>query len=132
MRRNIQNHGKTKIKAGGHIPWLGEVKAFLPSFVNLSCTQFTGRPCFSLSDIFFVQLACLSCHQPPGICLSYLLFLFLRPCLIHARMSGRSRAIVHGHTFFHSWSEPMTLVVGLLRGTTFLSNLTLGLFVSFI
>ena len=49
------------------------------------------------------------------------LFLFLRPCLIHARMPDTSRAFVHGHTFLHSWSGPMTLLVGLLHGATFLS-----------
>ena len=52
-----------------------------------------------------------------------LFFLFLRPCLIHARMPGWGRAFVHGHTFLHSWSGPMTLVVGLLHGATILSNL---------
>ena len=50
-------------------------------------------------------------------------FLFLWPCLIHARMPDWGRAYVHGHTFLHSWSGPMTLVVGLLHGATFLSNL---------
>ena len=65
--------------------------------------------------------------------LSFLLFfLFLRPCLIHARMPDCDRAFVHGHTFLHSWGGPMTLVVGLQHGATFLSNLTLVLFVSFI
>ena len=39
---------------------------------------------------------------------------------------------IHGHTFLHSWSGPMTLVVGLLHGATFLYNLPLVLFVSFI
>ena len=39
---------------------------------------------------------------------------------------------IHGHTFLHSWSGAMTLVVGLLHGATFLSNLPLVLFVSFI
>ena len=38
-----------------------------------------------------------------------LFFLFLRPCLIHARMPDWGRAFVHGHTFLHSWSGPMTL-----------------------
>ena len=61
-----------------------------------------------------------------------LFFLFLRPCLIHARMPDWGRAFVHGHTFLHSWSGPMTLAVGLLHGAAFLSNLPLVLFVSFI
>ena len=52
-------------------------------------------------------------------------FLFLRPCLIHARMPDCGRSFVHGHTFLHSWSGPMTLVVGLLHGATFLHNLLL-------
>ena len=39
---------------------------------------------------------------------------------------------MHGHTFLHSWSGPMTVVIGLLHGATFLSNLPLVLFVSFI
>ena len=47
-----------------------------------------------------------------------LFFLFLRPCLIHARMPEIGRAFVHGHTFLHSWSGPMTLVVSLLHGAT--------------
>ena len=42
-------------------------------------------------------------------------------CLIHARMPDWGRAFVHGHTFLHSWSGLMTLVVGLLHGATFLS-----------
>ena len=61
-----------------------------------------------------------------------LFFLFLRPCLIHARLPEGGRAFVHGHTFLHSWSGPMTVVIGLLHGATFLSNLPLVLFVSFI
>ena len=44
------------------------------------------------------------------------LSLFLRPCLIHARMPGRIWSFLHGHTFLHSWSGPITLVVGLLHG----------------
>ena len=61
-----------------------------------------------------------------------LFFLFLLSCLIHARMSDWGRAFVHRHTFLHSWSRPVTLVVGLLHGATCLSNLPLVLFVSFI
>ena len=40
-----------------------------------------------------------------------------------------SRAFVHGHTFLQSWSGPMKLVVCLLHGATFLSNLITALFV---
>ena len=61
-----------------------------------------------------------------------LFFLFLRPCLIHARIPDWGRAFVHGHTFLHSWSGPMTVVIGLLHGATILSNLPLLLFESFI
>ena len=61
-----------------------------------------------------------------------LFFLFFRPCLIHARLPEGGRALVHGHTFLHSWSGPMTVVIGLLHGATFLSDLPLVLFVSFI
>ena len=137
--------------AWGHILWLGEVQRSSPCFVNLSCP---GRPCFGSSDVFyFVGLPfCPSASWP----LSFLslFFLFLRPCLIHARMPDWGRAFVHGHTFLHSWthflafmdtlscihghtflhswSGPMTLVVGLLHGATFLSNLPLVLFMSFI
>ena len=51
---------------------------------------------------------------------------------IHARLPEGGRAFVHGHTFLHSWSGMMTVVIGLLHGATFLSGLTLVLFVSFI
>ena len=53
------------------------------------------------------------------------LFLFFRPRLIHARLPERGRARIHG-------SRSMTVVVGLLHGATFQSNLTLVLFVSII
>ena len=99
-----------------------------------SCESYADRLCYFLRCVF-VLLGCLSFHQPHGLCLSCLsssLFLFLRPCLIHARMPGWGRAFVHGHTFLHSWSGPMTVVVGLLHGATLLSNIPLVLFVSFI
>ena len=67
----------------------------------------------------FVLLGYHSFHQPPGLCLSCLsssLFLFIIPCLIHARISDWGRAFEHGHTFLHSWSGLMKLVVGLLHG----------------
>ena len=104
-----------------------------PFFVNLSLCL--GRPCICSSHVF---LFCWAAFLPISLLASVfpvslpLFFLFLRPCLIHARMPGWGRAFVHGHTFLHSWSGPMPLVVGLLHGATFLSNLTLVLFVSFI
>ena len=105
--------------------WLGELKRswrFLPLLCYLSCVY--SRPCFSSSDKFFVLF---SLRTPVS-----LFFLFLWPCMIHARMPERGRAFVHGHTFLHSWSGPMTLVVNLLHGATFLCNLTHVLFVPFI
>ena len=91
-----------------------------------------GRPCFSSSDVFcfaFLSISLLASVFPVSL---PFLFLFLRLCLIHARMPDWGRAFVHGHTFLHSWSGPMTLVVGLLHGATCLSSLPLVLFVSFI
>ena len=107
--------------------------AFLPQLcIPKLCL---GRPCFSSSDKFlFCWTASFSSNSWPLSFLSLFLsfFLFLRPCLIHARMPDSGRAFVHGHTFLHSWSGPMTLVVGLLHGATFLSNFPLVLFGSFI
>ena len=54
-------------------------------------------------------------------------------CILYQRrLLDWGRAFVHGHTFLHSWSGPMTSVVGLLHGATFLSNFPLVLFLSFI
>ena len=89
--------------SGGRILGLGEVQRSSLGIVKLSCP---GRPSFSSSYVFWFFLGCLSFHQPPGL-LSFL-SLFLRPCMIHVRMPGRSRAFVHGHTSLHSWSGPMT------------------------
>ena len=98
-----------------------------PSFVNLSCVKvglvlvppidfcFVGLPFFPSAPVFPVSLFPLP----------------LTLLLIHARLPDWGRAFVHGHTFLHSWSGPMTLVVGLLHGAAFLSNLNLVLFVSF-
>ena len=36
-----------------------------------------------------------------------LFFLFLRPCLIHARMPDWGGAFMHGHTFLHSCYVPV-------------------------
>ena len=76
----------------------------------------------SNSQLAFVFTICLS------ICI---FFLFLWPYLIHVRMPERSKAFEHGHSFWHSRSGLMTLVVGLLHRATFLSNLILGIYVSF-
>ena len=94
-----------------------------PCFVNLS---------LFVRKIFFFFWGGGSSILSISLCPSCLFFLFLRPCLIHARMPDLVRVFVHGHTFLHSWSGPMTLVVSLLHGATFLSNFTLDLFVSFI
>ena len=118
--------------AGGHILWLGEVRRSSPVLLTYLCP---GRPCFRSSDVFlfcwaaFLSVSLLASVFPVSL---PLFFLFLRPCLIHARMPDWGRAFVHGHTFLHSWSGPMTLVVGLLHGAPFLSNLPLVFFVSFI
>ena len=102
-------------------------------FVHLSLCL--GRPCFSSSDVFlfcwaaFLSISLMASVFPVSL---PLFFLFFRPCLIHARMPEGGRVFVHGHTFLHSWSGPMTVVIGLLHGATFLSNLPLVLFVSFI
>ena len=98
---------------------VGWLERFSSCSVNLSCSSdvfcFFGLPLF----------------PSPSLSLSFP-SLFLWPCLIHVRIPDWGRAFVHGHTFLHSWSGPMTVVVGLLHGATFLSNLHLVLFVSFI
>ena len=96
-----------------------------------------GRPGFSSSDAFLFCWAVFLVGHAASWPLSFLFFfhsffLILRPCLIHARMPDWCRAFVHGHTFLHSWSGPMTLVLDLLHGATFLSNLSLVHFVYFI
>ena len=87
-----------------------------PCFVNLSCAQ-VGLVLVPQMCFCFVGLPFFPSASWPLSFLSLfpLFFLFLRPCLIHARMPDWGRAFVHGHTFLHSWSGPMTLVVGLLR-----------------
>ena len=108
-----------------------KVRRSSPQHCNL-IEQCRYRPYFTSSDVFFfVRLP----FSPSTLCISCLcssFFLLLRPCLIHERISNKSRTFVHGHTFLHSWSETMTLEVALLHGATFLSNLTPALFVSFI
>ena len=93
-----------------------------------------GRPCFCSPNVFlfcwaaFLSISLLASVFPVSL---PPFFLFLRPCLIHVWMPEWGRAFVHGHTFLHSWSGSMMVVVGLLQGATFLSNLPLVLFVSF-
>ena len=90
------------------------------SFVNLSCAWvglvLVPQMCFCFVGLPFFPSACWPLSFPS---------LFHRPCLIHAQMPDNSRAFVHGHTFLHPWSGPMTLEVGLLHGVTFLFNLLL-------
>ena len=105
------------------------------SMVTRPIKCIVGRLCFSSSNMFlfcwaaFLSISLLASVFPVSL---PLFLLFLRLCLIHARMLHRGRAFVHGHTFLHSWSGPMTLIVRLLHGATFLSNLILVLIVSFI
>ena len=84
-------------------------------------------PCFSSSDCFFFGWAAFfpSASWPLSfLSLFFTFFLFLRSCLIHARMPDWGRAF--------AWSGPMRFVVILLHGTEFLSTLTGVLFVSFV
>ena len=119
---------------------VGGVACFQLESESVNIVKFKKKIVFSFVELVkFVEhvlLGCLSFHQPPGLCLLYLSLFssssVLRPSLIHALMTDLSRAFVHGHTFLHSWSGPMTLVDGLLHGATFLSNLPLVLFVFFI
>ena len=55
-----------------------------------------------------------------------LFFLFLRPCLIHARMPDWGRAFVHGHTFLHSWTHFLAFMdtLSCIHGHTFLHSWT--------
>ena len=119
---------------GAGVTFCGQGKLGVPppALLTYLCP---GRPCFSSSDVFlfcwaaFLSISLLASVFPVSL---PLFFLFLRPCLIHARMPNWGRAFVHGHTFLHSWSGPMIMIVGLLHRATFLSNLTLVFFVSFI
>ena len=71
--------------AGGHILWLGEVERSPPppALLTYLCP---GRPCYSSS---FVFLFCWAKQKHISLLASVslpLFLLFLRPCLIHARM----------------------------------------------
>ena len=77
-----------------------------------------GRSCFSSSDVFlFCWAAFLSISLLASFSSSSDLAWFMCECL----------AFVHGYTFLHSWRGPMALVVWLLHGAKFLSNLPLVL-----
>ena len=87
-----------------------------------------GRPCFSSSDLF---LFCWAVYLSISL-LASVFPVSLPPTLLDSCANAWLGSVfVHGHTFLHSWSGPMTLIVGLLHGATFLSNLTLLLFMSF-
>ena len=95
----------------GAVLWLGKFSA-----PPLSTPQLClGRP-FLVPQIVFLFFFLgggggLPFFPPASWPLSFLplFFLFLQPCLIHARISDWGRAFVHGHTFLHSWSGQMTL-----------------------
>ena len=107
--------------AGSHILWLGEVRRSFPYFVNLSCAL-VGLVLVPLMCFCFVGLPFLTSASWPLFPVSLPLFFPLPPTLLESW--ARGRAFVLQHTFLHSWSESMTLVVYLLHGTTFLSDLT--------
>ena len=97
----------------GAVLWLGKFSA-----PPLSTPQLClGRPflvpqiVFFIIIIFFWKGGGLPFFPSVSWPLSFLplFFLFPRPCLIHARIADWGRAFVHGHTFLHSWSGPMTL-----------------------
>ena len=101
-------------------------------FVNLSCAyiRLVLVPHYFL---FFVgQPFFLSASWP----LSFLsLFFFFSSSsnlawFMHEYLTGVG-LFVHGHVFLHSWSGPITLVVGLLRGATFQCNFHFLLFLYF-
>ena len=88
-----------------------------------------GRPCFSSSDVFlFCWAAFLSISLLASVFSVSLplFFLFLRPCLIHARMPDWGRAFVHGHTFLHSWTHFLAFMdtLSCIHGHTFLHSWT--------
>ena len=81
----------------GYILWLGEVRHFPPSIVNLIVFL-----------LVFVLLVGLFSTSLLASCFNYLsssLFLFVWLCLIYAQMPDWGRAFVHGHTFLHSRSD---------------------------
>ena len=120
--------------AGGHILWLGEVWRPPPPSLLTSACAFVGLVLVPQMCFCFVGLPFFPSASWP---LSFLSSLFrLLPTLLDSCANAWEGKgfwpFVHGHTFLHSWSGLMTVVVGLLHGATFLSNLSLVLFVSFI
>ena len=97
-----------------------------PALLTYLCP---GRPCFSSSDVFlfcwaaFLSISLLASVFPVSL---PLFFLFLRPCLIHARMPDWGRAFVHGHTFLHSWTHFLAFMdtLSCIHGHTFLHSWT--------
>ena len=91
--------------------------------------MFSLSPCFSSSDVFlfcwaaFLSISLLASVFPVSL---PLFFLFLRPCLIHARMPDWGRAFVHGHTFLHSWTHFLAFMdtLSCIHGHTFLHSWT--------
>ena len=120
-----------KILKSTFFGYFSELISIMLLFSFETCQFFYRLPRILWSSRYLGKFDTLKAINREGIYYKFLL-LFLRPCLIHARMPELGRAFVHGHTFLHSWSGPMRLVVGLLDGATFLSNLPLFLFVSFI
>ena len=123
----IQNLGSLS-GAGGHLLWLEEVRRPPPpSLLTSACAQ-VGRPCFSSSDVFFFWAAFLSISLLASVfpVSLPLFFLFLRPCLIHARLPEGGRAFVHGHTFLHSWTHFLAFMdtLSCIHGHTFLHSWT--------
>ena len=63
-----------------------------------------GQALFRSSDVFlfcltaFLSISHLTSVFPVSL---PLFFIFLRPCLIHARMPDWGRSFVHGHTFLY-------------------------------
>ena len=92
-----------------------------PCFVNLSVPR---QALFWFLRCVFVLPFFPSASWP----LSFLslFFLFLRPCLIHARMPDWGRAFVHGHTFLHSWTHFLAFMdtLSCIHGHTFLHSWT--------
>ena len=126
---NLLTHGVTgKWGAGSVILLLWKLQVPLFCLPEL----YLDKPYFISSDGFLFCWAALLSASWPLFPVSCSFFLFLGPCLIHARMPDRNRDFTHGQTFLHSWSGSMTLVVCLLCGTTFLSYLVLLFSVSFI
>ena len=115
--------GKLSVPPPDLLTWAVPVGLVLVPQIGF-CFVGLGLPFFYISFMSFLSYLTLFSSSSSS------LFLFLQLCSIHAQMPDWGRAFVHGHTFLHSWSGLMTLVVGLLHGAIFLSNLPLVLFLS--